>query len=142
MIRCGVLVAALVFVGCTENNLGVRNTVPTVSITSHFEGDQIVRIEEKPAEPDSNFAVTGLYLYDPRVFEIISKLEPSRRGELEITDVNNAYLETDSLEWSILDGWWTDAGTFDTLRKAQNLVALGGANKTEGPFRGDEILET
>ena len=106
-----------------------------------FEGDQIVRIEEKPAEPDSNFAVTGLYLYDPRVFEIISKLEPSRRGELEITDVNNAYLETDSLEWSILDGWWTDAGTFDTLRKAQNLVALGGANKTEGSLLGDKVLD-
>jgi glucose-1-phosphate thymidylyltransferase len=105
-----------------------------------FEGDRIVRIEEKPTEPRSNFAVTGIYLYDPRVFEIISTLEPSGRGELEITDVNNAYLDADRLEWEILDGWWTDAGTFDTLRKAQNLVALGGANKTEGPLRGEGVL--
>ncbi len=94
-----------------------------------FDGDKIVRIEEKPTEPKSPFAVIGIYMYDATVFDRIRKLQPSRRGEFEITDVNNQYLEEGTLTHSILEGWWTDAGTFDSLRRATNLVAEGGANK-------------
>jgi len=94
-----------------------------------FEGDQIVRIEEKPKQPKSNFAVTGFYIYDATVFEKIRTLRPSGRGELEITDLNNHYLREGSLRHSVLDGWWTDAGTFESLLLANNLVARGGANK-------------
>jgi glucose-1-phosphate thymidylyltransferase len=88
-----------------------------------FEGDRIIRIEEKPARAASQFAVTGVYFYDPSVFEKANRLKPSSRGELEITDVNNAYLQEGTLTYSILDGWWTDAGTFESLRLATNLVA-------------------
>ncbi len=94
-----------------------------------FEGDRIVRIEEKPKQPKSNFAVTGFYVYDTTVFEKIRTLRPSGRGELEITDLNNYYLAEGSLRHSVLDGWWTDAGTFESLLLANNLVAKGGANK-------------
>lgn len=75
----------------------------------------IQKIEEKPLHPKSDFAVTGLYLYDPGVFDIISTLKPSKRGELEITDVNNAYLSQGKLSWTELEGFWTDAGKFETL---------------------------
>ena len=95
-----------------------------------FEGDRIVRIEEKPKQPKSNFAVTGFYIYDATVFEKIRTLRPSGRGELEITDLNNHYLTEGSLRHSVLDGWWTDAGTFESLLLANNLVARGGANKS------------
>ena len=95
-----------------------------------FDGDRIVRIEEKPKEPKSRFAVIGIYIYDETVFDRIRRLRPSARGELEITDVNNQYLEEGTLSYSVLDGWWTDAGTFDSLLRANNLVAQGGANKT------------
>ncbi len=88
-----------------------------------FEGDRILRIEEKPAMPQSVYAVTGVYMYDSRVFEIIKTLHPSGRGELEITDVNNNYIERGDMTWDVLDGWWTDAGTFDSLLRASNLVA-------------------
>ncbi len=88
-----------------------------------FEGERIIRIEEKPACPASRFAVTGIYFYDATVFEKIGKLRPSGRGELEITDVNNAYLEEGTLTHSYLEGWWTDAGTFESLRLATNLLA-------------------
>ena len=88
-----------------------------------FEGDTIVRIEEKPANPRSSYAIIGVYMYDNRVFDIIRTLKPSGRGELEITDVNNAYIESGDMSWDVLDGWWTDAGTFDSLLKASNLVA-------------------
>ena len=88
-----------------------------------FEGGRIVRIEEKPAHPASRFAVTGVYFYDSTVFQKANQLKPSHRGELEITDVNNAYLQEGTLTHSILDGWWTDAGTFESLRSATNLVA-------------------
>ena len=88
-----------------------------------FEGDRIIRIEEKPAHPASQFAVTGVYFYDASVFEKARRLKPSSRGELEITDVNNAYLQEGTLTYSILEGWWTDAGTFESLRLASNLVA-------------------
>ena len=94
-----------------------------------LDGDRVVRIEEKPSKPASRYAVTGIYLYDERVFEIARELRPSARGELEITDVNNAYIERGDLAWDVLDGWWTDAGTFESLRRATNLVAETGANK-------------
>jgi glucose-1-phosphate thymidylyltransferase len=86
-------------------------------------GGKIVGIEEKPQRPKSNYAVTGIYMYDPTVFEKIRTLVPSNRGELEITDVNNAYIGEGSMSFSFLDGWWTDAGTFDSLLRAANLVA-------------------
>ncbi len=94
-----------------------------------MEGEHIVRIEEKPRQPMSRYAVTGIYFYDSLVFDMIQELEPSARGELEISDVNNMYLERDLLEWSMLDGWWSDAGTFTSLLRASNLIAQGGANQ-------------
>jgi len=93
-----------------------------------FEDGRITEIIEKPSDPKSHFAVTGIYLYDNDVFEVCRSLRPSGRGELEITDVNNYYLKRGDLTHETLDGWWTDAGTFDSLRKATNLVAEGGAN--------------
>jgi glucose-1-phosphate thymidylyltransferase len=91
--------------------------------------DRIVRIEEKPKEPKSQYAVIGIYLYDSEVFNITKILKPSRRGELEITDVNNQYIEKGLMTWDILEGWWTDAGTFESLLRANQLVAQTGANK-------------
>jgi glucose-1-phosphate thymidylyltransferase len=88
-----------------------------------IEGDAIVRIDEKPAAPASHYAVIGIYMYDAQVFDIIKTLKPSGRGELEITDVNNAYIEQGTMRYDILSGWWTDAGTFDSLLLASNLVA-------------------
>ena len=94
-----------------------------------FEGGRIARIEEKPAHPKSNYAVTGFYLYDGTVFGKIRTLKPSGRGELEITDLNNQYIAEGAMQHSVLEGWWTDAGTFESLLLANNLVAKGGANK-------------
>ena len=88
-----------------------------------IDGDRIVRIEEKPANPKSPYAVTGFYFYDARVFDYIAELKPSARNELEITDVNNAYIEAGNLHFDVLDGWWTDAGQFESLHLAANLVA-------------------
>ncbi len=96
---------------------------------AEVEGERVVRIVEKPKEPKSDLAVVGIYFYDPRVFEFIDRLEPSDRGELEITDVNNMYLQRGQLTHSMLEGWWTDAGTFDSLLRANNMVAESGANK-------------
>lgn len=93
-----------------------------------FEGEKIARIEEKPKEPKSSFAVIGIYMYDSKVFDIISGLSPSDRGELEITDVNNRYIDWGTLSWGEISGWWTDAGTFDSLLSAGSLVAKTGAN--------------
>jgi glucose-1-phosphate thymidylyltransferase len=90
---------------------------------AEIRGNRIVNIEEKPAHPKSKYAVTGIYLYDTTVFDKIRTLVPSGRGELEITDVNNAYIGEGSMTFSYLDGWWTDAGTFDSLLRAGNLVA-------------------
>ncbi|MEV5027358.1 sugar phosphate nucleotidyltransferase [Paenibacillus sp. LPE1-1-1.1] len=86
-----------------------------------LNGEKIVSIEEKPKQPRSNFAVTGIYMYDSRVFEIVRTLKPSGRGELEITDVNNAYIKANELSFDILQGWWTDAGTHASLTKANEL---------------------
>lgn len=98
-----------------------------------FDGDCVVSIEEKPKKARSPYAVTGIYMYDNTIFERIRKLRPSARGEFEITDVNNLYLADGALTYSILNGWWTDAGTFESLRRATNLVAQGGANKIDVP---------
>lgn len=84
---------------------------------------RVIRIDEKPKKPESDYAVTGIYFYDATVFDIIRTLKPSGRGELEITDVNNAYIARGQLAYDILDGWWTDAGTFESLSKANELVA-------------------
>jgi len=96
-----------------------------------LEGDAIVRIEEKPAQPKSPYAVTGIYMFDETVFDKIRTLNRSARGELEITDVNNQYIQEGTMTWSELQGWWTDAGTIDSLRRATNLVAETGANLIE-----------
>ena len=96
-----------------------------------LEGNRVMSIEEKPAVPRSPYAVTGIYFYDAQVFDIIKTLKPSGRGELEITDVNNAYIEAGELTWSVLDGWWTDAGTIESLFLANRLVAETGANLME-----------
>jgi len=89
------------------------------------EGDRIVSIEEKPETPKSDLVVTGCYLYDLRVFDLIAGLSPSARGELEITDVNNAYVQAGEMTFDILPGWWADAGTHPSKLKASILVALG-----------------
>jgi len=88
-----------------------------------IKNKQIISIEEKPKRPKSNYAVTGLYMYDNQVFDVIRTLKPSQRGELEITDVNNFYLQQGTLTYEILKGFWTDAGTFDSLLRATILVA-------------------
>jgi glucose-1-phosphate thymidylyltransferase len=93
-----------------------------------FEGKRIIRIDEKPSQPASNYAVIGIYMYDKKVFDFIKTLKPSDRGELEITDVNNFYIEEGKLEWDIVDGWWSDAGTFESLQFVGNMVAKTGAN--------------
>jgi glucose-1-phosphate thymidylyltransferase len=90
---------------------------------AEFKGDRIVGIQEKPKKPKSNYAVTGVYMYDETVFDKVKKLVPSGRGELEITDVNNAYIEEGTMTYAYLEGWWTDAGTFESLLRATNLVA-------------------
>lgn len=100
---------------------------------AEIQGDKIVSIEEKPKKPKSNYAVTGIYMYDETVFDKIKTLVPSGRGELEITDVNNAYIREGTMEFSYLDGWWTDAGTFGSLLRASNLVA-----QSAGPSKDDE----
>jgi glucose-1-phosphate thymidylyltransferase len=96
-----------------------------------FANGRIVAIEEKPKDPPSPYAVVGIYFYDARVFDIIRPLKPSNRGELEITEVNNAYLRDGQLTWEVLEGWWTDAGTFDSLLQANQLVAKSGANNLQ-----------
>jgi glucose-1-phosphate thymidylyltransferase len=90
---------------------------------AEFSGDRIIGIEEKPRNPKSAYAVTGIYLYDETVWDKVKTLKPSERGELEITDVNNAYIREGSMSYAFLEGWWTDAGTFESLLRATNLVA-------------------
>ncbi len=107
-----------------------------------FENGRIVRVEEKPAAPASNFAVIGIYFYDSTVFQRISRLVRSGRNELEITDLNNSYLAEGKLSHSILDGWWTDAGTFESLRLASNLVAETACKETgikESPAESKQL---
>ncbi len=99
---------------------------------AELAGKKIVGIEEKPKQPKSNLAVTGIYLYDASVFDKCRELKPSHRGELEITDVNNAYIGEGTMTYSVLDGWWTDAGTFDSLLRAANLVAKDAGARHAG----------
>jgi glucose-1-phosphate thymidylyltransferase len=89
----------------------------------------VVNIKEKPKAPKSDYAVIGIYFYDKSVFKKIHRLKPSGRGELEITDVNNLYIEEGTLTYDVLDGWWTDARTFESLLRANNFVAQIAANK-------------
>jgi len=110
-----------------EQNGGARVVLKEVHDPSRYgvaslKENKISSIEEKPSEPKSNFAVTGFYLYDESVFSVIDKLKPSGRGELEITDVNNYYTSIGKLDYDFVDGWWTDAGTFDSLSHANQLV--------------------
>jgi glucose-1-phosphate thymidylyltransferase len=119
-----------------EQKVGAKILLKEVKDPQRFgvpllDGKRVVKIEEKPASPGSPYAVTGVYFYDARVFEIIKTLKPSSRGELEITDVNNAYIEAGGLTWDLLEGWWTDAGTIESLFLANQLVARTGANKME-----------
>jgi len=90
---------------------------------AEVEGDKIVSIEEKPDHPPSNLAVTGVYMYDASVFDYIRELEPSDRGELEITDVNNRYIHQQAMRFSVMSGWWTDAGTPSSYKRANQLVS-------------------
>ena len=114
-------------------NTGAKILLKKVADPQRFgvpelDGRRVARIEEKPLQPKSEYAVIGIYFYDARVFEIIRTLKPSGRGELEITDVNNAYIERGEMTWDELEGWWSDAGTFESLLHASNLVAKTGAN--------------
>lgn len=93
-----------------------------------LSGEKVLNIVEKPSEPKSDYAVIGIYFYDATVFDVIRTLVPSGRGELEITDVNNHYINRGEMTWNELDGWWTDAGTFESLLRASNLIADTGAN--------------
>jgi glucose-1-phosphate thymidylyltransferase len=95
---------------------------------AEIEKGRLINIVEKPKRPKSNLAVIGIYLYDGRVFDIVKTLKPSDRGELEITDVNNAYVKEGTMSWEMLNGWWTDAGTFESLLRASVLVSQTGAN--------------
>jgi glucose-1-phosphate thymidylyltransferase len=101
-----------------------------------FEGERLARIEEKPKQPKSPYAVIGIYFYDGTVFERAARLKPSARGELEITDVNNSYLQEGKLSYSMLEGWWTDAGTFESLFRASEMVrekAMAGQSAVPSP---------
>ncbi len=107
---------------------GARIILKKVSDAERFgvaeiSGSKIIGIEEKPKNPKSDYAVIGIYLYDATVFDKVKALVPSKRGELEITDVNNAYIKEGTMSFNYLDGWWTDAGTFESLLRATNLVA-------------------
>lgn len=94
---------------------------------AEIKGDRITGIEEKPKQPKSSYAVTGFYFYDGGVFDVIRTLRPSGRGELEITDVNNAYLKRGDLSYGFIKGWWSDAGTFDSLARVNQLIERGTA---------------
>ena len=106
---------------------GARLLLKQVSDPQRFgvaeiSGGKVIGIEEKPKEPKSDYVVTGIYFYDASVFDIIRNLKPSARGELEITHVNHAYIAKGQLAYDMLDGWWTDAGTFESLNRANELV--------------------
>jgi glucose-1-phosphate thymidylyltransferase len=102
---------------------------------AEVQGDRIVRIVEKPKTPRSDLAVTGIYFYDANVFDVVRSLRPSARGELEITDVNNHYIRRGALQFDLLEGWWTDAGTFESLLRANQLATDGAAGPGRRPGR-------
>lgn len=129
-----------------KQKVGARIILKEVENADRFgvaevQGNRVVRIEEKPRSPKSNYAVIGIYLYDSTVFQKIRRLKPSGRGELEITDVNNFYIEEGTLSYEILEGWWTDAGTFESLLRANNLVAKAGANKTNAVSPAGALID-
>lgn len=110
-----------------NQKMGAKILIQQVDDPSRFgvpelHGNQIISIEEKPEYPKSDYAVTGIYMFDHTVFDIIKNLRPSNRGELEITDVNNAYIERGELTFDVLQGWWTDAGTHPSLARANELA--------------------
>ena len=102
-----------------------------------FDGERIVRIEEKPQQPKSQYAVTGIYFYDGTVFDRIRKLQPSQRNEYEITDINNSYIAEGTLTHCIMEGWWTDAGTFESLWHASNMVREKASKATQPVAAGE-----
>ena len=102
---------------------------------AEVDGTRVVRIVEKPKQPKSDLAVVGIYFYDAEVFGVIRTLKPSARGELEITDVNNHYLRAGTLRCDRLTGWWTDAGTFESLHAANELVGARATEKAPGKGR-------
>ena len=119
-----------------QQNGGAKILLKKVADPQRFgvpelDGGRVLQIEEKPEKPKSDYAVVGIYFYDAKVFDIIKTLKPSGRGELEITDVNNHYINRGTMTWNELEGWWTDAGTFESLLHATNLVAKTGANNLE-----------
>lgn len=110
-----------------EQKEGAKILIQEVSDPQRFgvpelQGENITSIEEKPQQPKSSYAVTGIYMFDSKVFDIVKTLKPSARGELEITDVNNAYIKQGELTYDILEGWWTDAGTHASLARANELA--------------------
>ncbi len=114
-----------------EQTEGARVLVTKVADPGRFgvaevKNDRIIAIEEKPEAPKTNLAVTGVYMYDATAFDFIDRLSPSARGELEISDVNNFYAKAGKLEFDIVDGWWSDAGTFESLNHANNLLIGNG----------------
>lgn len=113
-----------------EQKIGARILLKEVPDPHRFgvaelKGDRVVSIEEKPKNPQGHFAVTGIYMYDPGVFEVIRTLKPSARGELEITDVNNYYIQKNQLTYGKFKGWWSDAGTFESLARVNKLLDAG-----------------
>jgi len=123
--------------GFREQERGAKIILKEVDHPEHygvpvFDGNKIVAIEEKPETPKSRYAVVGIYMYDSQIFDIVRTLKPSARGELEITDVNNAYIRQGTMTYDILDGWWGDCGaTYDELFRVSSLVAKTGANKLD-----------
>lgn len=114
--------------GYRKQEKGAKILIKEVSDPERFgvaeiRGKKLIGIEEKPKRPKSRYIVTGIYMYDNQVFDIIRTLKPSARGELEITDVNNAYIAKSQMTYGVLEGWWSDAGTFDSLLRANQLVA-------------------
>ena len=110
-----------------KQQIGAKILIQEVQDPKRFgvpelQGNRIISIEEKPQNPKSNYAVTGIYMFDHKVFEIVKTLKPSVRGELEITDVNNAYIERGELTYDTLGGWWTDVGTHSSLARANELA--------------------
>ncbi|MEX2526838.1 MAG: sugar phosphate nucleotidyltransferase [Gemmatimonadota bacterium] len=121
-----------------ELGSGARILLKEVSDPERFgvaelEDDKVISIEEKPTQPKSRLAVTGCYMFDGRVFDIIRTLDPSQRGELEITDVNNRFIQWDAMTYGVLGGWWTDAGTVPSLHRASQLIAGDRGNPVLNP---------
>ena len=129
---------AAAFTSFEQQERGARILLAEIGDPAHLrhlgvtelDGDRVLRIVEKPEEPPSSYAVTGVYLYDSSVFEIIGTLEPSGRGELEITDVNNWYVEQGSMAYDVVEGFWGDAGeSIDAYYEVNDFVRRSGANK-------------